>query len=131
MKFDDLDKKMRVFETAHDYCVPPGIYVVARLDGRNFTRLTKEVHRFEAPFDVTFRDYMVETAAHLMDCGFRVVFAYTESDEISLLLHPNDVTFGRKTRKINSVLAGEASGSFSLLLKDQAAHNPSGENQFA
>ena len=26
MKFDDLDKAMRVYETAQDYCVLPGIY---------------------------------------------------------------------------------------------------------
>ena len=25
MKFDDLDSKMRVFETAHDLCVLPGV----------------------------------------------------------------------------------------------------------
>jgi len=51
-----------------------------------------------------------------MDCGFRVVYGYTESDEISLLLHKDESSFGRKTRKIISVLAGEASGKFSLLL---------------
>ena len=51
MKFDELDEKMRVFETANDLVVLPGIYMVARLDGRSFTRLTKEVHQFEAPFD--------------------------------------------------------------------------------
>lgn len=56
MKFDELDDRMRVFETAHDQCVLPGMYMVARLDGRNFTRLTKEVIKFEAPFDVRFRD---------------------------------------------------------------------------
>ncbi|MDP7288124.1 MAG: guanylyltransferase, partial [Phycisphaerae bacterium] len=44
MKFDELDKKMRVYEAAHDFCVPPGVFIVARLDGRNFTRLTKETH---------------------------------------------------------------------------------------
>jgi len=51
MKFDDLDKKIRIFELAHDHCVLPGIYIVARIDGRCFTRLTKEVHKFEAPYD--------------------------------------------------------------------------------
>ena len=35
MKFDDLDQKMHVFETTHDICVLPGIYMVARRDGRN------------------------------------------------------------------------------------------------
>ncbi len=24
MKFDELDKKLRIYETAHDYCVIPG-----------------------------------------------------------------------------------------------------------
>ena len=64
MKFDELDKKMRVFETAHDHCVLPGIYIVARLDGRGFTKLTKEKLEFEAPFDVRFRDAMVSTVKH-------------------------------------------------------------------
>ena len=41
MKSNELDKRMRVYETAHDYCVPPQIYIVARIDGRSFTRLTK------------------------------------------------------------------------------------------
>jgi len=42
MKFDDLDAKMRVFETAHDHSVLPGMFIVARLDGRGFTKLTKQ-----------------------------------------------------------------------------------------
>ena len=116
MKFDDLDAKMRVFETAHDHCVLPGIYMVARLDGRGFTRLTKEVHQFVAPFDEKFRDLMIATTEHLMDCGFRLIYSYTQSDEISLLFHPDDDSFHRKLRKLNSVLAGEASAKFSLQL---------------
>eukprot|EP01034_Spumella_vulgaris_P006205 gene6205-7903_t len=37
MKFDELDKKMRVYETAHDQYVLPDMYMVARIDGRGFT----------------------------------------------------------------------------------------------
>ena len=120
MKFDDLDKKMRVFETAHDFCVLPNMYMVARIDGRSFTKLTKEKHQFEAPFDVRFRDFMVETVKHLMICGFNVIYGYTESDEISLLFSLEEQTFNRKLRKYNSILAGEASAKFSLLLNDLA-----------
>jgi tRNA(His) 5'-end guanylyltransferase len=116
MKFDDLDAKMRRFETAHDHCVLPGIFLVARIDGRGFTRLTKEVHRFEAPFDVRFRDHMVGTVEHLMNCGFRIQYGYTQSDEISLLFHRDETLFDRKLRKYTSVLAGEASAAFSLRL---------------
>jgi tRNA(His) 5'-end guanylyltransferase len=120
MKFDELDQKMRIFETAHDHCVLPGIYMVARIDGRGFTRLTKEIHAFESPFDIRFRDLMLSTTERLMDCGFRVVYGYTQSDEISLLFHLQENTFGRKTRKYNSVLAGEASAKFSALLGGHA-----------
>jgi tRNA(His) 5'-end guanylyltransferase len=118
VKFADLDKKMRVFETNYDHSVLPGLFMVARLDGRNFTRLTKDTHNFKRPFDDVFRDHMTATAEHLMNCGFRILYGFTESDEISLLLHPEDGAFGRKTRKLNSVLAGEASACFSLRLGD-------------
>lgn len=121
MKFDDLDKKMRVFETAHDVCVLPNIYMVARIDGRSFTRLTKEVHAFDAPFDIRVRDMMTGTIEHLMQCGFNAIYGYTQSDEISLLFSLNEGSFQRKERKFNSVLAGEASAKFSLLLGDLAA----------
>lgn len=116
MNYDDFDRKMRVFETAADYCVLPGIYMIARLDGRSFTRLTKEVCQFEAPFDERFRDLMVATTESLMTCGFRVLYGYTESDEISLLFAQDESLFGRKLRKYNSTLAAEASARFSLLL---------------
>lgn len=121
MKFDELDKKMRAFEITNDLYVLPGIYMVARIDGRSFTRLTKEVHKFEAPFDIKFRELMVETTKHLMECGFKINFGYTQSDEISLLFNLEDKTFNRKERKLNSVLAGEASAKFSLLLGDTGA----------
>ena len=116
MNFDELDKKMRIYEQSVDQCVLPDLYLVARLDGRNFSRLTKEICDFEAPFDVRFRDMMVNTVKKLMDCGFRVVYGFTESDEISLLFHKEENTFGRKIRKFNSILAGTASAEFSLQL---------------
>lgn len=55
MTFDELDARMRPYETAHDNYALPGVYLVARLDGRRFTRLTKEVHGFGPPFDPRFR----------------------------------------------------------------------------
>ena len=117
MKFDDFDRQMRVHEESLDQFISPEMYIAARLDGRSFTRLTKELCGFEAPFDVRFRDMMIGTVKALMtDSGFRIIYGYTESDEISLLLHPEDNTFGRKVRKLNTTLAGEASAYFSLAL---------------
>lgn len=120
MNFNDLDVRMRVFETARDQAVVPGQYIVVRLDGRGFTRLTKEVHAFEAPYDERFRDMMLKTVEHLMQCGVRAVYGYTQSDEISILLHRETNAFGRKVRKLISILAGEASAKFSLELGDIA-----------
>ena len=116
MIFDELDKKMRIYEESLDQTILPDLYMVARLDGRSFSRLTKEICDFEAPFDVRFRDMMVDTVKALMNCGFRVVYGFCESDEISLLFHKEETTFGRKVRKYNSILAGVASATFSLSL---------------
>ena len=121
MNFDELDQKMRVYEQSLDQVILPEIFMVARIDGRSFTRLTKEICKFEAPFDERFRDLMINTVKHLMNCGFRVVYGYTESDEISLLFHGDESAFGRKVRKYISILAGEASGAFSCALGSVAA----------
>ncbi len=116
MKFDDFDKRMRVYEQSIDQYIVPGMYIAARLDGRSFTKLTREICKFEAPFDSRFRDLMVDTTKHIMNCGFKVLYGYTESDEISLLFSPDNSAFANKVRKINTILAGEASGYFSLAL---------------
>lgn len=121
MNFDVLDEKMRVYEESIDQIISEDMFLVARLDGRSFSRLTKEICDFEAPFDVRFRDMMLETVKALMNCGFRVVYGYTQSDEISLLFHKEEKAFGRKVRKYNSILAGVASAAFSLQLGQLAA----------
>lgn len=116
MKFDELDDQMRLYETNGERIFLPAIYLVVRLDGRGFTGLTRK-EGFEKPFDVRFRDLMVDTTAYLMsEVGFKVRYGYTQSDEISLLLAFQEVPFERKERKLISVLAGEASAFFSLKL---------------
>ena len=100
MDFDTLDKQMRRFEQSLDRNMLEGIYLVARLDGHGFTRLTKKEWNLERPFDIKFRDAMIATTRHLMECGFHMVYGYTQSDEISMLFHLNDDTFGRKDRKL-------------------------------
>lgn len=39
MNFDELDKRMRRFETSLDQIILPELYMVVRIDGRNFTKL--------------------------------------------------------------------------------------------
>lgn len=117
MRFDDLDKIMRTYEESLDQYIEPNKYIIARLDGRSFTKLTKETCEFKKPFDERFRNLMVGTVMHLMkNCGFNIVKGFTESDEISLLFAPDSTQFNHKVRKLNSILAGEASAYFSLEL---------------
>ena len=113
MDFDTLDQRLRGFEQSLDRYMPKGVYIVARLDGHGFTRLTKKEWNLAKPFDVRFRDCMIATLSHLMSCGFRIIYGYSQSDEISLLFHLDDATFGRKERKLLSILAAEASVAFS------------------
>jgi tRNA(His) 5'-end guanylyltransferase len=54
-------------------------------------------------------------------CGFNVTYGFTQSDEISLLFGLAENSFGRKLRKLLSVLSGEASARFSVLLGAVAA----------
>lgn len=112
---------MRRFEAADDAAAMPGVYLVLRADGRNFTKLTRSEHTFEAPFDERVRDGMIAATRRLFECGLRSVFGYTESDELSVLLHREDASFDRKLRKLNSIVAGEVSATFSLTLGLRAA----------
>lgn len=121
MKFEQLDRRMRIFETAHDHSVLPGVYMVARIDGRSFSQLTRVTHAFEAPYDERFRDCMIAALERVMTCGFSVTYGYTQSDEISILFRRDEAAFGRKLRKYLSVLAGEASAAFSICLGAPAA----------
>lgn len=111
MKFQNFDLLMREYEEALDQKIPPRIWPVVRLDGRSFSHLTEKLN-FEKPFDIRFRDAMIATTKHVMQCGFQAIYAYVESDEISILFSKHDNTFKRKIRKWLSNLAGEASAAF-------------------
>lgn len=122
MKFDELEKHMRAYESARDPHLLGGIHIVARIDGRSFTRLTGDIMGFKKPYDETFRDHMIATLEHLVSrAGFKVTFGYTQSDEISLLFPRDEVSFDRNIRKWTSILAGEASGMFCSRLGRPAA----------
>ena len=113
MKFDDFDRKMRTYEESLDQYILPDMYLVTRLDGRSFSKLTKDTCEFEVPFDKRFNDIMVATVKALMsESGFKILYGYTQSDEISLLFHPEDISFHHKVRKINTTLSSLASVAF-------------------
>lgn len=118
MDFKELDAEMRQYKKDNAQVIPEGMYIVAHLDGHKFSSLTRKY--FNPPFDEKFHEMMCSTAKSLMDCGFRIVYAYTQSDEISLLFDINEDTFGRRTRKYDSILAGKASAHFSFMFGREA-----------
>ncbi len=117
MKFDELDGRMRHFEAALSPRLPDDTWVVARLDGRKFSRLTRDrvEFQFAKPFDERFRDLMLQAAREVL-IGFNALFAHTHSDEMSLLL-PRARAFDGKARKYLSLMASTASVAFSMALK--------------
>lgn len=105
----DLEARMRRLEWFHGQRVLPGLWLVVRLDGRGFGRFTAA--RFEKPFDPRVRDLMCAVARALL-IDFNGLYAYTMSDEISLLWPPQWDLFGRVVEKIISISAGLASAAF-------------------
>jgi tRNA(His) 5'-end guanylyltransferase len=113
---DEFESRQRAREYFHALTVLPGAWTVVRVDGRGFSRFTEQ--RFDKPFDPRFSELMVATARDLLtELGGR--YAYTESDEISLLLEPGFDLFGRGVEKLVSISAGIASAAFT-----QAAGEP-------
>ena len=122
MKHDDLGARLKAYEETHDRVLLPDSFVIARIDGRAFSRLTKEtLPDLAKPFDPGFRDAMVHTARYLAaESGFDVAYAYTQSDEISLLFHRSAKSFGRRAAKWLSILASEASATLAVRLGHHA-----------
>jgi len=107
-RFEEL---MREGEAYHAARLPRDHWIVLRVDGHGFSRLT-EAH-FQKPFDPTFHECMVKTAQALLE-EFDALYAYTESDEISVLLPANWAMFDRSHEKAISISAGIASSVFTL-----------------
>ena len=111
MRPDELEGRMRQLEWFHSLRLLPGAWVILCLDGRGFSRFTEV--RCEKPFDLSFHTWMTQTAQALLE-EFQGVYAFTESDEISLLFPRDWGLFDREVEKVVSLSAGLASATFSL-----------------
>lgn len=111
MRTADLDTQMRANEIYHGLRVLDGLWAIVRVDGRSFTKVTGRMS-MERPFDERFSVYMRNVASELLT-EFNGVYAYTESDEVSIVLPPSFDLFNRKQEKLASVSAGIASAVFS------------------
>ncbi|MBK8256119.1 MAG: tRNA 5'-guanylyltransferase [Polyangiaceae bacterium] len=113
MKSDELDEKMRAGEIFHNLRALNGTFIVVRVDGRSFSRLTGRI--CEKPFDHGFHHKMTEAAKAVLTT-LDGVYAHTQSDEISVLLAQNASHFDRGVEKLVSIAASAATASLSLAL---------------
>jgi len=112
MKPDEMDARMRAKEIFHALKVPEDRWIVLRVDGRAFHTVTES---FKKPFDFKFHTTMIHGARDIIQ-DFNALYAYTESDEISVLLPKETSLFDREVEKLVSVSASIASGRISMEL---------------
>ena len=110
---DDLGDRLKAYEqqeTARKLI--PGIPIYARIDGRGFSRFTRDMQR---PFDTRMHAAMTHATQYLVDKS-GATLGYTQSDEISLAWaltdHTQEIWFGGKMHKLTSVLASMATIAF-------------------
>jgi tRNA(His) guanylyltransferase len=106
---DEFESRMRSLEYFHTLKVLPGTWPVIRVDGKGFSKFTEA--RFEKPFDERFSRLMTQTAEALL-VAIGGIYAYTESDEISVLLPRDWDLYDREVEKAVSISAGIASSTF-------------------
>ena len=114
MKRDALGDRMKRYENATRDFLMPRSYTIMRIDGKAFHTFTKGL---EKPLDKRIEDGMIGAMAALFEKIQGVKYAYTQSDEISLIITDFDTFetqpwFGGNVQKMTSVSASIAANGF-------------------
>lgn len=122
---DSMGDRFKEYEHNYRRILDPAPYAIIRVDGRAFHTYTRGLNK---PFDVALSIDMISTAEALLKEIQGALFAYTQSDEISVLL---DLTgdksqpwFGGVIQKMTSISAATATAAFQL------ARGPAGNPHF-
>lgn len=113
-----LNDRMKNYEAVYKIMLPKDSYYIVRLDGKAFHTFTKQ---FKKPFDKRFRDAMRDTAKFLASRMQGCIAAYTQSDEITLVLTDRQTEttqsfFNGNLQKIISVTASICTAKFNELI---------------
>lgn len=123
---DSLGSRMKdLYEIPYRLQLPKRTYTIIRLDGKAFHTLTRSC---EKPYDTGFMNVMDDTTVALCECIQGVKFAYTQSDEISLLLTDFDnentaAWFDNCGQKMASVSASIATAAFNKVWMPTGKHH--------
>ena len=97
----------------------PTLPIIVRLDGRCFSRLTKDLDR---PYDSNMSELMTNVTINLVK-ETEAIIGYTQSDEISLILYSDSIEhpvyFNGRISKIISVISSVATYWFNELKHDK------------
>lgn len=114
MSFDNLGDRMKDYENTSRIRLTKKLPVIIRLDGKAFHTFTRG---FNKPFDDVLMKAMQETTKYLCANIMNCKMAYTQSDEISLLLidyetRESQPWFENNLQKMVSVSASMATLAF-------------------
>lgn len=114
MDTSDLAKRMKEYEKAGQRYLTRRTPILLRLDGSHFHTFTKN---FKRPFDDVLIKTMQETAKFLCENIMGATIAYTESDEITVLLVDykkitSQAWFDNRQNKIESIAASMCTMAF-------------------
>jgi tRNA(His) 5'-end guanylyltransferase len=113
----EFGDRMKIFEAQEsDRRFLPLLPICARLDGKCFSKFTKDMDR---PYDKKMSDLMIEVTKYLVE-ETNACMGYTQSDEISLVWYSDDIKsqifMDGRIQKMTSILAAMASVRFNSLL---------------
>ena len=111
---DNLGDKLKELESIESSRkAMKGLPIIARLDGRSFSKFTKGLAR---PFDARMSNLMIDTTKYLVE-QTNALTGYSQSDEITLCWFipydsESEYIFDGKYQKIVSTLAALATAFF-------------------
>ena len=111
---DKFGDRMKGYENVYRTYLPKRMPVIIRIDGKAFHTYTKGM---EKPFDACLTHVMWETCKYLLQNISGAKVAYTQSDEISILITNYDKLtteswFNNNLQKMVSVAASMATAKF-------------------
>ncbi len=119
MTTDNLGDRMKRYEAAFSFVLPPRLPIAIRVDGRSFHKFTEKMQQ---PFDENLMAAMAAatdfTAQSLQGC----ILAYTQSDEATFILqtdrdHASQTAWGGNLIKIVSTTASAMTAYFTEALR--------------
>jgi tRNA(His) 5'-end guanylyltransferase len=129
---DSLGSRMKGYEYTTRHTVLRRMPVIIRLDGRAFHSFVKCLKYFDytlvdTPFSILMHKVMMQTAVQCVKQIQNAVFAYTQSDEISILLrdwntHETQQWFDAVVQKMCSISAALASVHFNDIFSNETSH---------